>query len=58
VGDYVYELAQHLALDAQVDLYFDRQHAPVQPPYEKLTSLRMIPVSGYSMLGVTGWHPS
>ena len=50
VGDYTYELAQHLALDAQVHLYFDKDHGPARPPFEKLHSLFLHPQDGFSML--------
>lgn len=49
VGDYAYELAQHLALDAEVDLFFDRGHSPKLPPHEKLTTLTLVPLGGYSV---------
>jgi glycosyltransferase involved in cell wall biosynthesis len=52
VGDYCFELAQHLSLDAEVHLYHDRGHGPVAPPYEKLTTLHLHPVSGFSLLGI------
>ncbi|MCH7472150.1 glycosyltransferase, partial [bacterium] len=45
-----YELAQHLALDAEVHLYHDRQHGPVEPPYERLTTLHLHPLHGFSLL--------
>lgn len=54
VGDYVYELAQHLALDAEVDLYFDRGHSPKLPPHEKLTTLTLVPLGGYSVFTLKG----
>jgi len=54
VGDYACELAQHLALDAEVHLYFDKQHGPARPPFEKLTSLTLHPLGGFSLLGVRG----
>ena len=50
VGDYTYELAQHLALDAEVHLYFDRNHGPVSKPFEKLHTLFLHPQDGFSML--------
>jgi glycosyltransferase involved in cell wall biosynthesis len=49
VGDYTYELAQHLALDAQVHLYYDHDHGPLETPYPQLTSIHMHPVSGFSL---------
>jgi glycosyltransferase involved in cell wall biosynthesis len=52
VGDYTYELAQHLALDAEVHLYFDRGHGPDEPPYEKLTTIELHPVRGFSILSI------
>lgn len=56
VGDYAFELAQHLALDSTVDFYHDPQHGPAEPPYPRLTSLKMIPVSfsPLSALGLIG----
>ncbi len=54
VGDYVYELAQHLALDAEVDLFYDREHGPRQQPYAKLASLRLEPLDGYSVFTLKG----
>lgn len=54
VGDYAFELAQHLALDAEVDLFFDREHKPGRAPYVKLTSLRLMPVGGFSVFTVKG----
>src|SRR5207237_72051 len=41
--------AQHLALDAEVHLYFDRRHGPTEPPYQELTTLHMHPQSGFSV---------
>jgi|GEM_PF-3438300 len=52
VGDYTYELAQHLALDAEVHLYFDHQHAPVRPPFKRLTTLHLHPVKGFSVFSL------
>ena len=52
VGDYAFELAQHLALDADVTLYHDSNHGPLRPPYDRLTSLRLMPVSGFSLLTI------
>ena len=52
VGDYTYELAQHLALDAEVHLYFDRDHGPARKPFEKLHSLDLHPLDGFSMLSL------
>ncbi|MCB1185800.1 glycosyltransferase family 4 protein [bacterium] len=52
VGDYTYELAQHLALDAEVHLYFSKDHGPVNKPYEKLHSLFLHPLDGFSMLSL------
>ncbi|MCC7477412.1 glycosyltransferase [bacterium] len=54
VGDYAFELAQHLSLDAEVHLYFDREHGPLRPPYEKLSTLLLQPVAGYSVLHLPG----
>ena len=48
VGDYAYELVQHLALDAEVHLYFDRNHKPASPPFSKLSTLELHP-GGFSM---------
>lgn len=53
VGDYVYELAQHLALDAEVHLYYDHQHGPARPPYERLTTLHLHPVKGFSVFSLS-----
>ncbi len=52
VGDYAYELAQHLALDAEVHLFFDKEHGPLRPPYEKLSTLLLHPLSGFSVLHI------
>jgi glycosyltransferase involved in cell wall biosynthesis len=52
VGDYAYELAQHLALDANVTLYHDSNHGPQRPPFDRLTSLRLMPVNGFSLLTI------
>jgi glycosyltransferase involved in cell wall biosynthesis len=49
VGDYAYALAQHLALDAEVHLYFDRRHGPVRPPLPQLKTLHLHPVGGFSL---------
>lgn len=54
VGDYAYELAQHLALDAEVDLFFDRGHGPKAPPHEKLTTLTLKPLGGFSLFSLKG----
>jgi glycosyltransferase involved in cell wall biosynthesis len=53
VGDYVYELSQHLALDAEVHLYFDHQHGPVRPPFERLSTLHLHPVKGFSVFSLS-----
>lgn len=52
VGDYAYELAQHLALDAEVHLYFDHHHGPARSPYDKLTTLHLHPVKGFSVFSL------
>lgn len=52
VGDYTYQLAQHLALDAQVHLYFDKEHGPASPPFEKLSTMFLHPRDGFSMLSL------
>lgn len=52
VGDYVYELAQHLALDAEVHLYYDHHHGPVRPPFEQLSTLHLHPVKGFSVFSL------
>jgi len=52
VGDYAWCLAQFLAIDAEVDLYYARDHAPVDPPFRKLKKLRLMPVGGYSVLAI------
>ncbi|MBN2081782.1 glycosyltransferase [bacterium] len=52
VGDYTYELAQHLALDAEVHLYFDHLHAPARPPFKRLTTLHLHPVKGFSVFSL------
>jgi glycosyltransferase involved in cell wall biosynthesis len=49
VGDYAYELAQHLALDAEVHLYFDKAHGPVTPPFHELKTLKLHPQAGFSL---------
>jgi hypothetical protein len=54
VGDYAYALAQHLALDAGVDLYYDRAHGPIAPPYERLTTFSLQPQDGFSALMLRG----
>jgi glycosyltransferase involved in cell wall biosynthesis len=53
VGDYAYELAQHLALDADVHLYFSQGHGPVDPPHPRLSTLQLHPINGFSLF-VTG----
>jgi glycosyltransferase involved in cell wall biosynthesis len=53
VGDYAYELAQHLALDAEVHLYFDHNHGPARPPFEKLSTLHLHPVKGFSVFSLS-----
>lgn len=55
VGDYAYYLAQFLSLDAEVHLYYDRNHGPKQPPYSKLKTLELRPTGGYSALGILGF---
>jgi glycosyltransferase involved in cell wall biosynthesis len=52
VGDYAYELSQHLALDAEVHLYYDHNHGPVQPPFTRLTTLHLHPVKGFSVFSL------
>lgn len=52
VGDYAYELAQHLALDAEVHLYFGKNFGPKHEPYEKLRTLHLHPVGGFSLLSI------
>lgn len=52
VGDYAFELAQHLALDAEVTLYHAAGHGPAQPPYERLTTLELREVSGFSAITI------
>jgi len=52
VGDYTYQLAQHVSLDAEVHLYFSKQHGPATPPFEKLTTLHMHPQNGFSMFNM------
>ncbi len=52
VGDYTYELAQHLSLDGEVHLYFDRNHGPLAKPFEKLHTLFLHPQDGFSMLSL------
>ncbi|MCB1216071.1 glycosyltransferase family 4 protein [bacterium] len=52
VGDYTYELAQHLALDGEVHLYFSKDHGPVRRPFEKLHTLFLHPKDGFSMLNL------
>lgn len=54
VGDYTYELAQHLALDAEVHLYFSKDHGPAREPFRKLHSLVLKPQDGFSMLNLPG----
>ncbi len=54
VGDYAYELAQHLALDAEVHLYYAKGFGPKQPPFPKLTTLHLHELAGYSLLTVYG----
>jgi glycosyltransferase involved in cell wall biosynthesis len=54
VGDYAYELAQHLSLDAEVHLFFDKTHGPASPPFEKLSSLVLHPLQGYSVFYLPG----
>jgi hypothetical protein len=54
VGDYAYELAQHLALDGEVDLFFDRGHSPKLPPHERLTTLKLVPLGGFSVFMIKG----
>ena len=54
VGDYAYELAQHLALDAEVHLYYAKGFSPAQPPYSKLHTLHLHELGGYSLLMVHG----
>jgi glycosyltransferase involved in cell wall biosynthesis len=49
VGDYAYELAQHLALDAEVHLYFDKAHGPAVPPFHELKTLTLHPRPGFSL---------
>jgi glycosyltransferase involved in cell wall biosynthesis len=53
VGDYAYELAQHLALDAEVHLYYDHNHGPARPPFEKLSTLHLHPVKGFSVFSLS-----
>lgn len=50
VGDYSFELAQHLALDAEVHLYYARGHGPAEQPFNKLTSLHLHELPGFSLL--------
>lgn len=52
VGDYTYELAQHLALDAEVHLYFDEHHGPAEPPFGQLSTLHLHPVKGFSVFSL------
>lgn len=52
VGDYTYELAQHIALDAEVHLYFDEHHGPAEPPFGQLTTLHLHPVKGFSVFSL------
>jgi glycosyltransferase involved in cell wall biosynthesis len=52
VGDYTYELAQHLALDADVHLYYSQDHAPEEPPHPRLRTLNLHPLSGFSMFAL------
>ena len=54
VGDYAYELAQHLALDAEVHLYYAKGFGPKEPPFPKLTTLHLHELSGYSVLTIYG----
>lgn len=54
VGDYVWQLAQHLALDAEVHLYFEREHGPAEPPFEKLSTLHLHPLPSWSLLALPG----
>lgn len=49
VGDYAYALAQHLALDAEVHLYFDKRCGPASPPYPQLSTLHLHPTGGFSL---------
>nr|MDQ3023672.1 hypothetical protein [bacterium] len=49
VGDYSYELAQHLALDADVHIYFDQAYAPTDPPHPRLKTLNLHEVNGFSL---------
>jgi glycosyltransferase involved in cell wall biosynthesis len=52
VGDYTFELAQHLALDADVTLYHAAGHGPASPPFERLTTLELRKVSGFSAITI------
>jgi glycosyltransferase involved in cell wall biosynthesis len=54
VGDYAYELAQYLALDAEVHLYYAKGFGPQQPPYPRLTTLHLHELGGYSLLTIYG----
>jgi hypothetical protein len=52
VGDYAFELAQHLALDADVHLFYSQTHGPTEPPDPRLKTLVLHPVGGYSLFAV------
>lgn len=52
VGDFVFELAQHLALDAEVTLYHAAGHGPAEPAYGRLTTLELREVSGFSAITI------
>lgn len=54
VGDYAYELAQHLALDAEVHLFYAAGHGPSRPPFSRLTTLHLHDLKGFSLLALRG----
>lgn len=54
VGDYAYELAQHLALDAEVHLFYAAGHGPTKPPFPRLTTFHLRELKGFSLLALRG----
>jgi glycosyltransferase involved in cell wall biosynthesis len=52
VGDYTYALAQHLALDAEVHLFYDKLSGPAEPPFHGLTTLHLHPMPGFGIFNL------
>jgi glycosyltransferase involved in cell wall biosynthesis len=52
VGDYTYALAQHLALDAEVHVFYDKLYGPAEPPFRELTTLHLQPMAGFGIFNL------